>query len=145
MSLAQRPNGTPAKHKAGLQKDLVEVSNGDIAVPLASADLKSSRAEKLNRSAAVQIVNAFALLGICVLAFCIRLFSVVKYESVIHEFDPYFNYRVTGFLTREGFYNLWNWFDEHTWYPLGRVIGGTIYPVSRPTLHHACTRLIAPE
>ena len=22
-------------------------------------------------------------------------FQVIKYESVIHEFDPYFNYRVT--------------------------------------------------
>lgn len=38
-----------------------------------------------------------------------RLFSVVKYESVIHEFDPYFNYRVTQFLTKEGWYNLWDW------------------------------------
>jgi asparagine N-glycosylation enzyme membrane subunit Stt3 len=57
---------------------------------------------------------------------------VVKYESVIHEFDPYFNYRVTTFLTKEGFYNLWNWFDDRTWYPLGRVVGGTVYPVS----HH---------
>lgn len=34
-----------------------------------------------------------ALACICVLAFSIRLFSVVNYESVIHEFDPYFNYR----------------------------------------------------
>ena len=31
---------------------------------------------------------------------------------------------------QEGFYNLWNWFDDKTWYPLGRVIGGTVYPVS---------------
>ncbi|KXZ54149.1 hypothetical protein GPECTOR_5g248 [Gonium pectorale] len=69
-----------------------------------------------------------ALTGICVLAFSIRLFSVVKYESVIHEFDPYFNYRVTQFLTKEGFYDMWNWFDDRTWYPLGRVIGGTVYP-----------------
>jgi asparagine N-glycosylation enzyme membrane subunit Stt3 len=38
-----------------------------------------------------------------------RLFSVVKYESVIHEFDPYFNYRVTQFLTKNGFYNMWDW------------------------------------
>lgn len=38
-----------------------------------------------------------------------RLFSVVKYESVIHEFDPYFNYRVTQFLTSEGFYSMWDW------------------------------------
>lgn len=70
-----------------------------------------------------------ALTGICVLAFSIRLFSIIKYESVIHEFDPYFNYRVTQFLTKEGFYEMWNWFDDRTWYPLGRVIGGTIYPV----------------
>jgi hypothetical protein len=39
----------------------------------------------------------------------VRLFSVVKYESVIHEFDPYFNYRVTQYLTSEGFYNMWDW------------------------------------
>jgi hypothetical protein len=74
-------------------------------------------------------IKYLALILICVQAFSIRLFSVVKYESVIHEFDPYFNYRVTQFLTKEGFYNLWNWFDENTWYPLGRVVGGTVYPV----------------
>ena len=26
---------------------------------------------------------------------CSRLFSVLRFESVIHEFDPYFNYRTT--------------------------------------------------
>ncbi|KAL2965640.1 hypothetical protein AAZX31_16G071800 [Glycine max] len=54
--------------------------------------------------------------------------EVIKYESVIHEFDPYFNYRVTQFLTKNGIYDFWNWFDDRTWYPLGRVIGGTVYP-----------------
>jgi hypothetical protein len=58
----------------------------------------------------------------------VRLFSVIKYESMIHEFDPWFNYRVTQFLTKEGFYNTWNFFDSFTWYPLGRVVGGTMYP-----------------
>jgi dolichyl-diphosphooligosaccharide---protein glycosyltransferase len=47
---------------------------------------------------------------------------------VIHEFDPYFNYRITTYLTKEGFYNTWNFFDSFTWYPLGRVVGGTMYP-----------------
>lgn len=65
----------------------------------------------------------------------VRLFSVIKYESVIHEFDPYFNYRVTQFLTKEGFYNTWNFFDSYTWYPLGRVVGGTMYPVRPLSLH----------
>jgi hypothetical protein len=38
---------------------------------------------------------------------------------------------VTRFLTEKGFYNTWNFFDSFTWYPLGRVIGGTMYPVRR--------------
>ncbi|KQK09704.1 dolichyl-diphosphooligosaccharide--protein glycosyltransferase subunit STT3A [Brachypodium distachyon] len=74
------------------------------------------------------VLCAFTLLLIGILAFSIRLFSVIKYESVIHEFDPYFNYRVTQFLTKSGIYEFWNWFDDRTWYPLGRVIGGTVYP-----------------
>ncbi|RVW32852.1 Dolichyl-diphosphooligosaccharide--protein glycosyltransferase subunit STT3B [Vitis vinifera] len=45
-----------------------------------------------------------------------------------HEFDPYFNYRTTVFLTEKGFYEFWNWFDSESWYPLGRIIGGTLYP-----------------
>ncbi|KAI4377400.1 hypothetical protein MLD38_015032 [Melastoma candidum] len=74
------------------------------------------------------VLSFFILVLIGVLAFSIRLFSVIKYESVIHEFDPYFNYRVTQFLTKKGIYDFWNWFDDRTWYPLGRVIGGTVYP-----------------
>jgi hypothetical protein len=139
-------------------------------------------------------IKYLALILICVQAFSIRLFSVVKYESVIHEvrgarswrgprtpvtrqmrapccppapraaargdrgagsraqggdltrrrraaqFDPYFNYRVTQFLTKEGFYNLWNWFDENTWYPLGRVVGGTVYPVRRARVLRPASR-----
>ena len=61
-------------------------------------------------------------------AFSTRLFAVLRFESVIHEFDPYFNFRTTKFLTREGFYQFHNWFDDRAWYPLGRIIGGTIYP-----------------
>ncbi|XP_057806704.1 dolichyl-diphosphooligosaccharide--protein glycosyltransferase subunit STT3A isoform X2 [Salvia miltiorrhiza] len=74
------------------------------------------------------VLSFSVLLLIGVMAFSIRLFSVIKYESVIHEFDPYFNYRVTQFLTKSGVYDFWNWFDDRTWYPLGRVIGGTVYP-----------------
>ncbi|XP_022749846.1 dolichyl-diphosphooligosaccharide--protein glycosyltransferase subunit STT3A-like isoform X1 [Durio zibethinus] len=80
------------------------------------------------RNAFGGVLSFFILLLIGVLAFSIRLFSVIKYESVIHEFDPYFNYRVTQFLTKNGIYEFWNWFDDRTWYPLGRVIGGTVYP-----------------
>ena len=45
-----------------------------------------------------------------------RLFSVLRYESVIHEFDPYFNFRTTKFLSAAGPYALLNWFDDRAWY-----------------------------
>lgn len=65
---------------------------------------------------------------IALLAFAVRIFSVIRFESVIHEFDPWFNFRTTKYLTQEGLYQFWNWFDSESWYPLGRVIGGTIFP-----------------
>lgn len=57
-----------------------------------------------------------------------RLFSVIRFESIIHEFDPWFNFRATKHLVNNGFYDFLNWFDDKTWFPLGRVTGGTLYP-----------------
>lgn len=54
------------------------------------------------------VFQAAILLAICVLAFMVRLFSVVRYESVIHEFDPWFNFRTTRYLVEEGFYAFHN-------------------------------------
>lgn len=74
-----------------------------------------------------------------ILSFSTRLFAVLRFESVIHEFDPYFNFRTTRFLTEEGFYQFHNWFDDRAWYPLGRIIGGTIYPglmVTSAAIYH---------
>jgi dolichyl-diphosphooligosaccharide--protein glycosyltransferase len=65
---------------------------------------------------------------IAILAFISRLLSVIRFESVIHEFDPWFNYRATQYLVNEGFYKFLTWFDQVSWYPLGRVVGGTLYP-----------------
>jgi dolichyl-diphosphooligosaccharide--protein glycosyltransferase len=81
----------------------------------------------LNKNVA-NITHFVAMALIYIIAFSTRLFSVLRFESVIHEFDPYFNYRTTKFLSNEGFYSFHNWFDDRAWYPLGRIIGGTIYP-----------------
>jgi dolichyl-diphosphooligosaccharide---protein glycosyltransferase len=32
------------------------------------------------------------------------------------------------FLLVLGFYVWWNWFDVFSWYPLGRVVGQTLFP-----------------
>ncbi|KAI9998391.1 hypothetical protein PInf_002778 [Phytophthora infestans] len=74
------------------------------------------------------LLTTHVLLAICVLSFAIRLFPVVTWGSVIHEFDPQFNFRVTKFLAQHGVYELLDWFDNRAWYPLGRIVGTTVYP-----------------
>ncbi|KAI1415719.1 glycosyltransferase family 66 protein [Hypoxylon sp. FL1857] len=76
-----------------------------------------------------------------------RLFSVIRFESIIHEFDPWFNFRATKYLVSHGFYDFWDWFDDRTWHPLGRVTGGTLYPglmVTSGVIYHLLRALTVP-
>ncbi len=74
------------------------------------------------------------LLLICSVASLVRIFSVIRYESIIHEFDPWFNFRATKFLVNTDFKEFWNFFDSESWYPLGRNVGATVYPGLMVTL-----------
>lgn len=62
------------------------------------------------------------------IAFATRVFSVIRYESIIHEFDPWFNYRATRVLDEKGRNFFYYWFDTESWYPLGRFVGFTVFP-----------------
>ena len=50
------------------------------------------------------IFKIIILILISLLAFGVRVFSVIRFESVIHEFDPWFNYRTTKYLAQNGIY-----------------------------------------
>jgi dolichyl-diphosphooligosaccharide--protein glycosyltransferase len=71
----------------------------------------------------------FTVLVIAVyLAYDIRLYAVREYGRIIHEFDPWFNFRATQYLADNGWAKFSKWFDYMSWYPLGRPVGTTIYP-----------------
>lgn len=108
---------SPASNQASSKPDLSSMST---TFSFKTLKLKTKQQELLIRVTILGLVY--------ILAFITRLFSVLRYESMIHEFDPYFNYRTTLYLTEKGFYEFWNWFDSESWYPLGRIIGGTLYP-----------------
>jgi len=61
-------------------------------------------------------------------AYQIRTFAIRIYGMVIHEFDPWFNFRATEYLATHGWREFFRWFDHRAWYPLGRPVGTTIYP-----------------
>lgn len=73
-------------------------------------------------------IRMIVLLIVCFIAFAIRVFPVLKYESIIHEFDPWFNYRATEVLVNQGYYEFRWWTDHNAWYPISRAVGETVYP-----------------
>jgi asparagine N-glycosylation enzyme membrane subunit Stt3 len=55
-----------------------------------------------NPAGAKSLLTVIILLSTCILGFASRLFAVIRFESIIHEFDPWFNYRATHTLTTQG-------------------------------------------
>ncbi|PGH09615.1 hypothetical protein AJ79_05671 [Helicocarpus griseus UAMH5409] len=93
------------------------------------------------------LLRVIILVLIAAAAVASRLFSVIRFESIIHEFDPWFNFRATKYLVKHGFYSFWDWFDDRTWHPLGRVTGGTLYPglmVTSGVIYHILRFLSIP-
>eukprot|EP00435_Cladocopium_sp_Y103_P031164 s2296_g7.t2 len=68
------------------------------------------------------------LLEAALRAYEIRLWAIKDYGAIIHEFDPWFNYRATEYLAEHGWKKFFTWFDHQSWYPLGRPVATTIYP-----------------
>lgn len=52
------------------------------------------------------------------------LFANCEVQSL--KYVDRFNYRATHHMVEYGFYNFLNWFDDRAWYPLGRIVGGTV-------------------
>ena len=48
---------------------------------------------------------------------CFLLGFLQDYGLVIHEFDPWFNFRATKYLADNGIYEFFHWFDHTSWYP----------------------------
>ncbi|PQE09833.1 Dolichyl-diphosphooligosaccharide-- glycosyltransferase subunit STT3 protein [Rutstroemia sp. NJR-2017a BBW] len=85
------------------------------------------------------VLRIVILCLIAAAAIASRLFSVIL--------DPWFNFRATKYLVSHGFYDFWDWFDDRTWHPLGRVTGGTLYPglmVTSGVIYHALRALTIP-
>ncbi|KAK1764634.1 oligosaccharyl transferase stt3 subunit [Phialemonium atrogriseum] len=109
-----------------------------------SLDLLASGGKARNTRTLLRVV---ILCFIAAAAIASRLFSVIRFESIIHEFDPWFNFRATKYLVANGFSSFWDWFDDRTWHPLGRVTGGTLYPglmVTSGVIYHALRSLTIP-
>ncbi|KAI1657827.1 glycosyltransferase family 66 protein [Daldinia decipiens] len=117
------------------------VATGTNSTPV---DLLVSVGKSQNTKTLLRVIILCFIAGAAVAS---RLFSVIRFESIIHEFDPWFNFRATKYLVANGFYDFWDWFDDRTWHPLGRVTGGTLYPglmVTSGVIYHLLRALAVP-
>ena len=48
-----------------------------------------------------------------------------QYGYELNEFDPFFNYRATGFIVENGFAEYLEWNDDMSWHPYGRDVSAT--------------------
>ncbi|KAA0703550.1 Dolichyl-diphosphooligosaccharide--protein glycosyltransferase subunit STT3B [Triplophysa tibetana] len=143
--MAEHHTASDSKHKASSNAGSSVSGNGRPNSPAGCSG--GGLSGGLTQPAGWQSLLSFTILFLAWLAgFSSRLFAVIRFESIIHEFDPWrdellvlirknlpdrpsrFNYRSTHHLTTNGFYEFLNWFDERAWYPLGRIVGGTVYP-----------------
>ena len=80
------------------------------------------------KAALAPAIRAALVLAALAAAYNIRLIAVANYGRVIHEFDPWFNFRATEYMVANGWQKFQAWFDHEVWYPLGRHVGSTTYP-----------------
>ncbi|KAK0164048.1 hypothetical protein PV328_002717 [Microctonus aethiopoides] len=109
---------------------------------------KQMKSSTFTNAAGLSSLITFTILLLAwISGFASRLFAIIRFESIIHEFDPWFNYRATAYMVQHGFYNFLNWFDERAWYPLGRIVGGTVYPglmITSGSIHYILHSLNIP-
>uniref|UniRef100_A0AC35U0I3 Dolichyl-diphosphooligosaccharide--protein glycotransferase n=1 Tax=Rhabditophanes sp. KR3021 TaxID=114890 RepID=A0AC35U0I3_9BILA len=90
----------------------------------------------------------FGILSLaCIVAFSCRMFTAINAIGTLNEFDPQFNYRATLQLVTKGFYKFYNWFDEKSWYPIGREVGFTVFNglmTTSATIHYVLESLNIP-
>jgi len=67
-----------------------------------------------------------AMLSILIISIIIRIMPL-KYGAYFTAFDPLFQYRVTRYITENGFRAYFSWHDTLSWYPMGRDIARSSY------------------
>ncbi|CAE7565085.1 stt-3 [Symbiodinium microadriaticum] len=79
-------------------------------------------------AAVIATIQLLMVAYFCLWAYRIRMSPVHDYGYLIHEFDPWFNFRVAQYLSKHGWFKFAKWYDYMSWYPIGRPIGTTTYP-----------------
>ncbi|XP_010702528.1 oligosaccharyl transferase-like protein, partial [Leishmania panamensis] len=125
-NLSSTPAAESLANAEGTQRDTAE---GTPMEPPNETYLFNCRAAPYSKLIYVYKGIMFTLILYAIrLAYQTRMLSVQTYGYIIHEFDPWFNYRAAEYMSAHGWSAFFSWFDYMSWYPLGRPVGTTTYP-----------------
>ena len=79
---------------------------------------------RLGRAAALEIS---AILLIIIIAIILRVLPL-RWGAYLNEYDPFFWYRITEYIAKNGYAAYFTWHDTLSWYPMGRDIAHSSYP-----------------
>jgi dolichyl-diphosphooligosaccharide--protein glycosyltransferase len=74
-----------------------------------------------------QILLFGSFLCILVVAVLARILPL-RWGFFLTEFDPYFQYRIADYVTKNGYAAWFRWHDDMSWYPFGRTVYTTAFP-----------------
>ena len=78
----------------------------------------------LTRAAAIEI----AALGIVLAVAIILRVMPLRWGDYLNEYDPFFWYRISEYIAKNGYGAYFTWHDTLSWYPQGRDIALSSYP-----------------
>jgi len=73
-------------------------------------------------------LNHLLIIGILAIAFSMSFlirFQPAEFGYELNEFDPYFNFRATEYITENGLVAYFDWHDDMSWHPIGRDVSAT--------------------
>jgi dolichyl-diphosphooligosaccharide--protein glycosyltransferase len=79
---------------------------------------------KISRGSVIIFVT---LLITFITALLLRLEPMFDSQPIVRAFDPWYQLRVTDYVTKNGFGAFFTWYDHSTWVPFGRDIAETTY------------------
>ncbi|MFW9787112.1 MAG: STT3 domain-containing protein [Candidatus Thorarchaeota archaeon] len=73
------------------------------------------------------ILLAVTLLLIFATALLLRVEPLFNAQPIVRAFDPWFQLKVTNYITENGYGAFFTWYDDTTWVPFGRDMAKTSY------------------
>ncbi|MGD0802625.1 MAG: STT3 domain-containing protein [Candidatus Bathyarchaeia archaeon] len=79
---------------------------------------------RLSRASAIEITA----LGLIIIVAIILRVLLLRWGDYLNEYDPFFFYRISEYIAKNGYGAYFTWHDTLSWYPMGRDIAVSSYP-----------------